>query len=115
MSPSQFKHYCKKPNYGIFSRTSADSKTANKERKRRIREHKRNPLHLWCVQHKKQADNNRNVEESENLESGRKLVQNAVFCLLNGKSALDYVKLNSKDAISDSKFPTKMGICTEVS
>lgn len=30
-----------------------------------------------------------------------------MFCLLNGGSATDYAKLNSKDEITDENFPTK--------
>ena len=104
-SPSEFKYYCK-ANFGVLHKTNTDLKNA-KSINRKIRDHLANPLHTWCVQRKKLLDTNRNVEDSENIESGKKLVQNAVFCLLNGKSALDYIKLNSKDAITDSKFPTK--------
>lgn len=106
-APSTFKYY-RKESHGIFFRPNEDETVGtNKFRRKKIREHETDPLHAWCLKEKKLAEKSRNAEESENLECGKKLVENVVFCLLTGGSAKDYVRMNSKQASCDVNFPTK--------
>ena len=101
----------KKHNKGLIGHfilpDSTYSKSQKKERRKNIRNHKKNPLHKWCLEEQKRLKISRKEFEKQNVESGNKLVNNAVHCLLNGGSAKAYVKLNSKEQMSDDTFPTK--------
>ena len=106
-APLTFKYYWKE-SHGIFIKPNEDETVGtNKFRRKKIREHEADPLHAWCLKEKKLAEKSRNAEESENLECGKKLVENVAFCLLTGGSAKDYVRMNSKQASCDVNFPTK--------
>ena len=56
---------------------------------------------------KNEVDKTKESDEKYNFKNGEKLVENAVFCLLNSRSVKDYVKLNSKYQLPDPNFPTK--------
>ena len=104
-APQHLKTNIKSSN-GTFKKPNSDNTSTNRERRKRIRLHKSNPLHLWCSEKKKMSAKTRESEEKANFEKGQKIVENAIFCLLNSRSAKDYVKLNSKDQLSDPNFPT---------
>lgn len=76
-APSEFNPY-KQSKFGVLLRENGNE-TTNIARKRKIRENKINPLHVWCVEHKKKVNTNRNIEDIENLESGKNLLEMLCF------------------------------------
>ena len=56
--------------------------------------HCNHALHEWCAEKFKKES----IKVSKDQEAGKKIIQNALFCLLRSRSADDFLALNAKDS-----------------
>ena len=83
-----------KANFGVIKKSENKKKFHLKQSKK---DHNKLGLHGWCVlQYENQKKEDISYEQS-NVEAGKKVIKNALYCLQNSLSARNFVGLNAKD------------------
>ena len=104
--PQSLKKF-NKGKLGFLLKPDGEKPATDKDRQNRIRDHLMSPLHLWCTDHARiQAESAKEFKDQNN-EAGEKVVTNALYCFKTSGSAQDFVRLNDKDQLTNSKFATK--------
>ena len=62
--------------------------------------HEQSPLHVWCLKHLEGKKEESANADRINRAAADMLATNAAFCFLTGGSAMDWVRLNDKDALT---------------
>ena len=83
-----------KANFGIIKKSENKKKFHVKLSKR---DHNKLGLHGWCVLQYENQKKEKNSYEQSNVEAGKKVIKNALYCLQNSLSARNFVGLNAKD------------------
>lgn len=106
--PSHLDKYYKAQFGHFLIRALEDrSKNTRKDQKKQRKVHTKSPLHLWCMQKRRNDLKEKKSEEEADVKASECIASNAIFCLKNNLSATDFIKMNDKDQLCMPNFPTK--------
>jgi hypothetical protein len=95
-------------NHGIFNKPNAPSYKTNKERKKRMHDHCRTDVHLWCVNQEKIMEEQNDVEREKSDRCAEILVTSAIQCFKDLDGSMKFVRNNNMlETLLPSDFPTK--------
>ena len=100
-TPEKSKHLAggNLKNYAVYLKPDGIKWYTDNDRRKRMRDHIRSGTHTSCVEtYESDAEKNKTFK-IKNEEGCKKVVTNAVFCILNSDSARHFVKLNDKDEL----------------
>ena len=70
-----------------------------------MRLHEKSPLHIWCAKKVIEIKVSKEKSEKSNQEAVKLLATNAALCLKTFGSAVDFVRLNDKDNMTEGVTP----------
>lgn len=94
-------------NYGLFLKHNTSCSSTNKERRKRLHEHIKGELHLWCVSRKDQIIKEEQLFKERNKRAANIIVTAAVQSALELDGSLQFIRLNNMLETLFNDFPTK--------
>ena len=104
--PDNLRKFCK-GEIGKFKRPNSLNSQTNKDRRKRIKAHTSNSLHVWCSEKMKKVNEIQDEDISRNKKACDLILKNICFSIQSSGGAAEFLNLCNKDQFNFvHDFPT---------